>query len=114
MKGKRGVGERGEQLAAEFLKKLGYEVVAQNFYTTFGEVDLICRAGEQLIFVEVKLRNSNKYGTALEAVTPKKLAKVVLAAQEWLQRNNLENSNWRVDIVTIEDGKIEHYQNIGS
>ncbi len=114
MKGKRGVGEQGEKQAAEFLKKLGYEVVAQNFYTQLGEVDLVCRDDEQLVFVEVKLRNSNKYGSALEALTPKKLGRVVRASEEWLRKNNLENSDWRIDLITIESGKIEHYQNIGS
>jgi putative endonuclease len=114
MKGKRGVGAQGERQAAEFLQKLGYELIDQNFFTRTGELDLICRDGEHLVFIEVKLRNSSKYGSALESCTPKKLARVVTAAEEWLTKNDLAQSNWRIDLIAIQNGKIEHFKNFGS
>ena len=77
-------GALGEQLAAGYLAAHGYEIVARNFRTRFGELDLIARKDGFLALVEVKLRKNARYGAACEAVGPAKRKKLILAAEEWL------------------------------
>ena len=114
MKGKRGIGERGEAQAAAFLVAQGLVVLEQNFYVQGGEIDLVCEQDDELVFVEVKLRNSDAFGSAVESVTPKKLACVQLAAEEWLQKNDKEDQPWRIDLIAIQNGQIEWLQHFGS
>ena len=102
-------GQKSEQRAAEFLMKKGFKILARNFYAREGEIDLIARDGSEIVFVEVKARNNTKFGAAIEAVTEKKLTKIVITGEKWLEKNSLENSDWRVDVITIDSGKIEHF-----
>lgn len=114
MKDTRAIGERGEKQAADFLMRLGYVVLARNFHAVGGEVDLVCRDGDEIVFVEVKLRHSNMYGSALEAATPRKLARVLTAGIVWLEKNHLENADYRVDVVAIDGDVIEHVKNVSA
>jgi len=114
MKGKRGIGEQGEAQAAAFLAEQGLSVLEQNFYVVGGEIDLVCQQGDELVFVEVKLRNSDAFGSAVESVTPKKLARVQLAAQTWLAAHDKEAQSWRIDLIAIQNGQIEWLQHLGS
>lgn len=80
----RAVGDRGEALARRYLEGRGYGFVEGNYRTPYGEVDLILLDGETLVFVEVKLRKDSAYGGPLEAVTPRKQARLRLAAEQYL------------------------------
>ncbi|MDN5352518.1 MAG: putative endonuclease [Clostridiales bacterium] len=87
-KNKRAVGSYGETLATNYLKEKGFVCLKRNFYTRYGEIDLICRKEETLYFVEVKYRRTLKYGSPREAVTPAKYKRMRLAAGQYLSQNN--------------------------
>ena len=80
----RETGVRGEELAARFLIGKGYKVVERNYRTRYGELDLVMRSGDALVFVEVKARRGTGFGDPLEAVTPGKREQVRLMAEHYL------------------------------
>jgi putative endonuclease len=77
-------GARAESLAATFLESNGLCVVARNVRSRFGEIDLVCRDGDTLVFVEVRLRRSPRYGGAAESITAAKRARLVAACESYL------------------------------
>lgn len=77
-------GEAAEQLAANFLTRQGLKVLERNYRCKGGEVDLICRDGRALVFVEVRLRSNANFGGAAGSITPTKRRRVILAAQHYL------------------------------
>ncbi len=79
----RELGHAGEKAAAELLRSLGYAIVGAGFLARRGELDLVCRRGDQLVMVEVKTRSSDTFGTPLEAVGPRKRRALVAAAEEY-------------------------------
>lgn len=83
---RRQVGLQGEIAARQWLESLGYLFVAQNVYTRQGELDLVLREGESLVFVEVKFRRSLRYGQPLEAITPAKQRHLLQAARYYLHK----------------------------
>ncbi len=105
-------GNDGEILARKFLESRGLEILETNFHSREGEVDLICRDGAEIIFVEVKARRSAKFGSAIESVGESKLKKIAAAGQKFLVENELENSDWRVDLIAIENGKLKWLKGI--
>lgn len=98
----RQIGTEKEQLAVAYLQAHGYEIITCNFTCRQGELDLIARKNEYLVFVEVKYRNSNRFGKAEEAVTAKKQLRMQKAAQYYLYKANLpQNTPCRFDVVAI-------------
>ncbi len=82
---RRTLGQRGEQLAVEHLERLGYAILARNFRTRWGELDIVARAGSTLVFCEVKARRCLGTGRhPLESVHPRKRAQVRRMARAWL------------------------------
>ena len=79
-------GRAAEDLAARFLDSQGLSVVARNFRTKRGEIDLVARDGATLVFVEVRFRRSESHGGAAESITAAKQARMVAAAQVYLLR----------------------------
>jgi len=77
------LGKAGEKAAAELLEKRGYEVVGAGFLARRGELDLVCRRGEELIVVEVKTRASDSFGSPIEAVGARKRRALMSAAAEY-------------------------------
>jgi len=77
------LGKAGEKAAAELLRKRGYEVVGAGFLARRGELDLVCRRGNDLVVVEVKTRTDHSFGTPLEAVGTKKRRALMAAAAEY-------------------------------
>jgi putative endonuclease len=77
------LGRTGEKAAAELLKRKGYVVVGAGFAARRGELDLVCRRGDELVVVEVKTRTSAAYGTPLEAVGPRKRRALRAATAEY-------------------------------
>jgi len=96
------LGARGEDIAARLLEAEGYTVDGRNYHCRYGELDLICRHGPTVVFCEVKLRRSTTYGSPEEALTPRKLARLTLAAQTYLAEHGLEQADWRLDVIAIE------------
>ena len=95
-------GRRGEELAAGFLQRRGYEILCRNVHCRYGEIDLVCRDGATLAFCEVKLRRSDRFGLPEEGVTPRKLQRLILSAQTYLVGQGLEDADWRIDVVAID------------
>lgn len=97
-------GEQFEQLAKVFLQKQGLGFIAQNQAFKFGELDLIMQDGATLVFVEVRQRKSNRFGSALESVDYRKQQKWLKAANLWLAQRNqsLDTADCRFDVVAFE------------
>ena len=95
------IGTLGEDIAEHFLRSLYYTILSRNFHTHYGELDIIARDGKTLVFVEVKTRTGNTYGSPEDAITPKKLHDVIRAAEYYLLAHPLVKRNFRIDVVAI-------------
>ena len=106
------VGAWGERIAAEYLSRKRYKLVAANYRCRFGELDLIAKKRELVVFVEVKLRKNDRFGAAAEAVTLSKQDKLRKAAASWLASHDCDAPT-RFDIIEIytETGRINHIEN---
>lgn len=95
-------GDLYEQQALAYLKKQGLTLILANFHSRLGEIDLIMLDGQQLVFVEVKARRQNNFGSALEAVTAAKQQKIIRTAQFFLSRHpQYQNHHCRFDVIAI-------------
>ena len=94
------LGPWGESLAAEYLRKKRYQIVACNYKCRFGEIDLIARTRKEIVFVEVKLRKTADYVQAREYVGWQKQKKIRTTAELWLQANPTELQP-RFDVIEI-------------
>jgi putative endonuclease len=95
-------GARAEELAARFLARHGLDVVARNFRTRYGEIDLIARDGATLVFVEVRLRTSRRFGGAVASITAAKRERLRLAASLYLAQLGREPP-CRFDALLLDD-----------
>lgn len=106
-------GDRGEKIALEYLIGKGYTLVERNYRTRFGEIDLILRSGNTLVFAEVKLRRGSEFGGPLEAVTPNKQARIRGLAEGYLADAEPEFEDVRFDVVGIlETGRGREIQHV--
>jgi putative endonuclease len=94
-------GGGAEEAAARFLARRGLEIVGRNFRTRFGEIDLIARDGETLVFVEVRMRSSGRFGGAAASVDGVKRSRIEAAARQYLARLPREPA-CRFDVVSLE------------
>jgi putative endonuclease len=92
------LGDRGEREAARCLRRLGYRILVRGYRTPRGEIDLIARDGDTLVFIEVKTR---RWGEPAEAVTPDKQRRLTLAALQFLKHHRLFEQRSRFDVVAI-------------
>ena len=96
-------GRRGEDEAARFLRKKGYRILKRNYSCRFGEIDLVARDGDTVVFVEVKTRRSSSFGPAAEAVDRRKMGRIKKASEFFLKEFNLTEHAARFDVVCIEN-----------
>jgi len=103
------LGRLGEDLARERLKDLGYRILKTNYRCPLGEIDLVARDGDFLVFVEIKTRKNESLGQVKEAVTRRKQTQLSKVALAYMKSNNLWGSKARFDVVAIGliDGKRE-------
>jgi len=94
-------GQQGESLAARYLKKHGYRILENNYRTPMGEIDIIARDGDTLVFVEVKARRSGRYGPPQAAVTHRKQRRISMAALHYLKTTGRAQARARFDVVAI-------------
>jgi len=110
------LGDRGERAAVRFLKKARFRILARQYRSQFGEIDIIAMDGAQIVFVEVKTRQSTNTGQPHEAVDRRKRQKLTKLALAWLRKHNRLEDSARFDVISIvwPDGAtkpvIEHFK----
>jgi putative endonuclease len=113
--GDQALGRRGEDLAHRYLRSLGFHILARNYRVQdgSGEIDIIARDRDILVFVEVKSRRSSEYGTPDRAIDAEKQHKIVRAARSYALRTGADWSRIRFDVITIvftRPASIVHYE----
>lgn len=105
-------GNEFESLAADYLKRNGMSILQQNYYCKMGEVDIVARDENYLVFVEVKYRRNKKTGSALEAVNFNKMRKISRCADVYMMQHKMAgDTSVRFDVVAIEEGHLSHLKN---
>lgn len=110
------LGKHGEDLAARYLQAQGYLILARNVRTPYGELDLVARQGEVVVFVEVKTRRNDAFGMPEDAVGFRKQARLLASAQAYLQAHPDLPGHWRVDVIAIRlrpghSPEVRHFEN---
>lgn len=98
----------GEAEALRYLTQKGMKLLEKNYRRAGGEIDLIVRDGDTIVFVEVKARRSPRFGAPAEAVTPAKMRNIVRTAAGYLQTNRLLDSPVRFDVIAIDGAELRH------
>lgn len=101
-------GDFGEEKAAKYLKRQKYKIIKRNFKNQLGEIDIIARQKDVVVFVEVKTRTDESFGFAAEAVDSKKQQKIRNVAALYTQKHNISNFRFDVVEVYLKDGRINH------
>ncbi|MCK5450526.1 MAG: YraN family protein [Candidatus Omnitrophica bacterium] len=107
---KQHIGKLGEEIASNFLKTRGYSILEKNLSTPFGEIDLISKKDNILVFFEVKTRRSERFGPVLSAITEKKKGNIIRNCLYYIKRYNLSDQLCRIDAIGIKlnaNGKLE-------
>ncbi len=102
-------GAQSEEKACGFLRDHGYRIIGRNWRTRSGEIDIIARDGDIVVFVEVKARTSDGFGGAEGAVNHAKQQRVIAAAQAFIEQTQCELPT-RFDVVAIRPGSVRHYE----
>jgi putative endonuclease len=102
---RQGVGRRGEELAARYLQELGLTVIDRNVRMAWGEIDLVARQGDELVFVEVKTRIGDQSTAPDEIVGVGKLARLERMSAAYVERLGDPDVDWRVDVVAVVIGR---------
>jgi putative endonuclease len=95
------LGRKGEDLAASHLRNLGWEILERNYRTKLGEIDLVCRDHDSIVFVEVKTRASADFARPDESVTQRKRAKLRRLVEDYLVTHRLESRDVRFDVLGV-------------
>lgn len=113
MENRRKIGNAYENAAASYLRQKGFLILEQNFYSRFGEIDIVAKDGRYLVFIEVKYRRNDSCGTPLEAVNAKKQKKICRTASYYCLKNGYADTvPCRFDVVAITgDNVIAHMEN---
>lgn len=110
------IGKIGEELATKYLQDNSIKVIQRNFYCRFGEIDIIAKDKNELIFIEVKTRTTNKYGKPSEAVNFQKQKHMRKSIEYYLYSNKIVNTKIRIDVIEIYldqyKYKLNHIKNI--
>ena len=110
----RTVGQWGEEMAATYLRARGYEILARNARTPYGEIDIVAKQDDITVFVEVKSRTSLKMGLPEESVNSRKQARMLACAEHYAAENAIDH--WQIDVIAVEgkvgmEPKITHFEN---
>jgi putative endonuclease len=115
MKHNQKIGRWGESAAAEYLQKRGYQILEKNARTPYGEIDLVASLDGVTVMVEVKARTTRSFGLPEQAVTARKLAHMLAAAEHYAAEHALDS--WQLDVLAVEgipgiEPRIEHFENV--
>jgi len=111
----RKIGIWGEQAAAEYIQKKGFEILERNIRTPHGEIDIIARVEGVIVFIEVKTRTSRSFGLPEEGLTHRKLAHMLACASYYAAKHEIDT--WQCDAIAVEGTpgaipQIEHFENV--
>jgi putative endonuclease len=110
------LGRYGEDRALDYLRGIGYEIIERNWRGAQGEIDLVAKDGDRLVFVEVKTRSGTGFGHPLEAITSDKLARMRRLVNEWCQVRGVSSIKVRTDAlaVIVKGGRVsfEHLKQV--
>jgi putative endonuclease len=95
------LGRLGERLALDQIKRLGYKCIEKNYRCSLGEIDLIAKDGDCLVFIEIKTRKGRSVGYAKEAVNQRKIRQISKAALAYMKANNCCDTKSRFDVIAI-------------
>jgi putative endonuclease len=101
------LGRAGEELAAQWYSARGYEILARNWRSAGGELDLVAGRGRMVAVVEVKARSDDRFGAPVEAVVASKQARIRRLAAAWLRESGLKGRRVRFDVVSVLAGVVE-------
>lgn len=104
-------GALAEEAAARYLSAMGMRVLARNFRTRCGEIDIVALDGDTLVFVEVKYRKVSGFGAPHEFVTRRKIERMKKAAWTYIERHKLFDAYMRFDVVSVKPSGIKHFEN---
>lgn len=107
-------GKEGEKIACNYLIERGYKILEKNYHYGHGEIDIIAKDRDTLVFVEVKYRKSLEYGMPEDSITRKKQLQIRKIAEAYLYQNKIENQSCRIDVISIlhlqnENPVVNHY-----
>ena len=112
------LGALGESLARRMLQAKGYAIVQTNYRCRWGEIDIVAKQGEELVFVEVRTRSGPEFGAPEESLTQPKTARLISTVESYLQSLTQVPDNWRIDLVSVRMGNgrklqsIRHLENV--
>lgn len=95
-------GDWGEAQAVSWLEERGHQVIGRNLHTPYGEIDILTRKEDRLIFVEVKTRKSTRFGLPEEAINERKIKYLVESAEYYLQEHPDLDADWQIDVIAIQ------------
>ena len=99
---RRDTGILGEKLARDFLKKKGYHIKETNYRCPEGEIDIVAKHRDYLVFIEVRTKKSLEFGSPEESITPVKMERLRAAASHYRQNRDYLPELWRIDVVAVE------------
>jgi putative endonuclease len=114
MKGKRKFGTEAENRAADYLSQKGYQILERGYYFGHKEIDLICKSGNTIVFVEVKAARTEKFGEPQSWVTKSKQKNLIKAAQGYIWEHNVSGCDFRFDVIAYKrignDVRLSHFE----
>ena len=110
MSAKDDLGREGEQVAAEYLERVGLRVLDRNWRCAEGEIDIVAAERQVMVVCEVKTRSSTRFGTPLEVVTRHKQARLRRLAMRWLVAHGVLFDEVRIDVIGLIRDKAGHYE----
>lgn len=110
------IGKKGEKIARQYLEREAYTIIETNFTAKQGEIDIIAKDKDEIVFIEVKTRTNELYGKPIEAVNTQKQKHIINTAKYYLYANNLENVFVRFDVIEVflmeNTSKINHIKQV--
>lgn len=111
------VAQLGEAAAARYLQHAGHSIIVQNYRCPYGEIDIVARDGPSLVFVEVRARSSDRFGTPEESITAAKAQRMTRCALAYLSAHAAGHEAWRIDLIAIDVARgritrLEHYRHV--
>lgn len=97
----RKTGDRGESIARDYLMQKGYSIVDTNWSTRFGELDIVAKMDDIVVFIEVKTRHSKNTESAFASITPAKREKMIKVVYQYIHEKKLDDIDWRIDAIGI-------------